>query len=139
MLYEVITPAQQEGPSAQQSQQQLPSLQPFPTMWQQPSSFQPASQTLLQQLTQELDDDKTQPSTATVKVSQPLQPDGLNLPTWLYDTINCGITKNCVEAFKNSMPGTRANAAAVSLLTSSTPVEFHAEITACASACEALC
>ena len=49
---------------------------PFPSMWlpapsmmPQPSRYQPPSQTLLQQLTQGLDSDKTQPSTATVKVS----------------------------------------------------------------------
>jgi len=124
--------------SGQQSQPLFPLWHTAPTMLQPPSYFQPASQTLLQQLTQGLDDDKTQPSTATVKVSQPLQPDGLNLSTWLYDTINCGITKNCVEAFKKPMPGTKANAAAISLLTSGTPGEFHAEITACSSACEAL-
>ncbi len=129
---------QQPGSLVQQPQFQQPSLQQPSTMWQQSSFFQPSSQTLLQQLTQGLDEDKTQPSTATVRISQPLQPDGLNLSTWLYDTINCGITKNCVEAFKAPMPGTRANAAAVSLLTSGTPAEFHAEITACSSAWEAL-
>ena len=64
-----------------------------------PVAAEPSTASLVQLLTQGLEDDKTQPSTATVKVSLPLQPDGLNLPTWLYDTINCGITKNCVEAF----------------------------------------
>lgn len=82
--------------------------------------------------------DRTDPSTANVKFSQPLQPDGLNLPVWLYDVINCGISKNCVEAFKDPLHGTKANSAAINLLTSSTAGEFHSEIASCPSTCDAL-
>lgn len=122
----------QAMPSAQQSQQTGPEC------GSQPSYGLFSNDSLLDQLTQGLEEDTTQPSTATVKVSQPLQEDGLNTPTWFYDVINCGITKNCVEAFKNPMPRTKANAAALALLISSTPGEFHSEITACPSACDAL-
>ncbi len=41
-------------------------------------------------------------------------------------------------AFKKPMPGTKANAAAIGLLTAGTPEAFHSDITACGSACEAL-
>jgi hypothetical protein len=85
-----------------------------------------------------MDNDSTQPSTATVKISKPLEPDGLNLSTWMYDTVNCSITKNCVEAFRRPLPGTKTNAAAMNLLTSGTPEEFHPEITALSSAFEAM-
>ncbi len=130
-------PAGQSIPPVHQSQQHT-FPQPSLSSWQQPGYTQPSSYTLLHRLTQGLAADKTDPSTATVKVSQPLQSDGLNLPVWLYDLINCGISKNCVEAFKDPIPGTKANSAAINLLTSSTPGEFHWEITACPSACDAL-
>ncbi len=55
--------------------------------------LQAPTQTLLEQLTKGLDNDQTQPSTATVKITKPLEPDGLNLSTWMYDTVNCSITK----------------------------------------------
>lgn len=56
----------------------------------------------------------------------------------MYDIINCGISKNCVEAFQRPLPGTRSNSAAIHLLASSTPGEFHWEITFCPSAFHAL-
>lgn len=114
------------------------SQQPAPSFWQQAGYIQPSRQTLLHRLTQGLGSDTTQPSTTTVEVFQPLQPDGLNLHVWMYDIINCGIINNCVEAFQKSMPGTRSNLAAIHLLTSSTPSKFHWEITSCPSAFDAL-
>jgi hypothetical protein len=104
-----------------------------------PSGFYGApALTLLEQLTQGMDNDSTQPSTATVKVTKPLEPDGTNLSAWMFDAINCSVTKNCAEAFRKPLPGTKANAAAMSILISSTPDDFHTEITAFPSAYEAL-
>jgi hypothetical protein len=79
---------------------------------------------IVQELTQGLATDKTKPSTSSVKVSQVLDNDGLNLNPWLYDLVNCGITKECIEAFQHPMPYTKANSAALHLLLSSIPKEF---------------
>ena len=133
-----VVPVMQSGLMPGMWSHPYPSMwTPAPSMMPQPSRYLPPSQTLLQRLTQGLDQDQTQPTTAAVKVSQPLQPDGLNLSSWMYDVVNCGVTKNCVEALKQPMPGTRANAAAMTLLISSTPADFHSELTSFPSACEA--
>jgi hypothetical protein len=93
---------------------------------------------MLEQLTHGMGEDKTQPSSANVKVANPLEPDGLNLSIWMYDTYTCSVSKNCSEAFQGPMPGTKANAAAMNLLISSTPGEYHADITCFPSAYEAM-
>lgn len=95
-------------------------------------------QSLLQQLTQEMANDTTYPSTTTAKVFQPRQGDGIYLNAWPYDNINCGITKECVYAFQRPMPGTRANAAAVHLLVRSTLSESSYQIATNPSANDAL-
>ena len=87
-------------------------------------SSQSKGMSIVQELTQGLATDKTKPSTSSVKVSQVLDSDGLNLNPWLYDLVNCGITKECIEAFQHPMPYTKANSAALHLLLSSIPKEF---------------
>lgn len=96
------------------------------------------SHSLLQELTQDLENDTTKPSTSNVKVSQPLTKDGVNLRPWLYDFINCAITKECIEALQKPLPRTRANSAAIHLLISSTPSEFSWYLASCGSAYAAL-
>jgi hypothetical protein len=89
-------------------------------------------------LTALLHDDSTRPSAANVKVSQVLQNGGDNFQVWMYELIHAAISKECVEAFQKPLPCTRANAAAIMLLTSSTPVEWGPIITTKPSAYAAL-
>ena len=60
-------------------------------------SSQSKGMSFVQELTQGLATDKTKPSTSSVKVSQVLDNDGLNLNPWLYDLVNCGITNECIR------------------------------------------
>jgi hypothetical protein len=82
----------------------------------------------LQELTSGLDGDKTNPTSAAVRVSQTLDPDGLNLNPWMYDLVNCGIAKQCIEAFKSPLPATKANSAALHLILSSIPKELTYQV-----------
>lgn len=109
-----------------------------PMRMMQPAVSQQHSHALLQELTQDLDSDKTQPSTSNVKVSQTLGKDGLNLRPWLYDLINCAISMECIAAFQKPLPGTKANFAALHLLSSSTPSEFSWYLASSGSAYAAL-
>lgn len=100
---------------------------PAATVHQAPS--QSRSVSLVQELTQDLMNDTTKSSTSSVKVSQSLDGDGLNLSHWLYDLINCGITKDCIEAFQRPGPGTKASSATLHLLISSIPNDFARHVT----------
>ena len=82
--------------------------------------------------------DETKPNNSNVKVAQPLQRSGNNVRVWVSHVINAGIMKECQEAFQKPMPGTKANAAALSLLTSSTPEDWGSAIVSQPSAYDAL-
>lgn len=79
---------------------------------------------IVHELTQGLATDTTKPSTSSVKVSHMLDSDDFNLNPWPYNLINCGITKECMEAFHHSNHFTKANSAALHLLLSSILKEF---------------
>ena len=85
-----------------------------------------------------LDSDQTKPNNSNVKVAQPLQRNGSNTHVWVSHVINAAIMKECQEAFQNPLPGTRANAAALYLLTSSTPEDWGPAIVSQPSAYHAL-
>jgi hypothetical protein len=79
---------------------------------------------LLDELTEGLERDPTNPTAAAIKVSQPLEPDGLNLNPWIHDLVNCAIAKQCIDALKKPLPATKANSAALHLILSSIPKEL---------------
>lgn len=89
---------------------------------------QARSVSLLHELTSGLDGDTTNPTAAAVRVSQTLDPDGLNLNPWMYDLVNCGIAKQCIEAFQKPIPSTKANSAALHLILSSIPKELTYQV-----------
>ena len=103
----------QIAPTAQQTGQTLPAVQPVPS--------RSRGSSIVHELTQDMDDDPTNPSTSSVRMSQNLDPDGVNVNPWVYDFVNCCITKQCVEAIKKPLPRTKANSAALGLLLSSIP------------------
>ena len=100
-------PAGQTAPSV--SQQTQHPLAPHPTV---------------SSLTHLLASDTSRPSTTNVKVAHPLLRDLSNNRSWLYDLVNAAVAKECVEAFQSPMPCTRANAAAMILITSSVPEDW---------------
>ena len=103
------------------------------------STLHPPSQKLsLPSLLANLAHDKTKTSTANVKVAQSLLRDGTNTVDWFNHLVNAGITKECVEAFHTPMPGTRANAAAITLISSSTPSDWSNVVAGMSSAADAL-
>eukprot|EP00884_Botryococcus_braunii_P007680 jgi/Botrbrau1/16913/Bobra.0374s0003.1 len=89
-------------------------------------------------LTALLHEDTTKPSTTNVKVAHPLLKDGWNFKSWLYDLTTAAIHKECTEAFQKPLPFTRANAAAMMLITGSVPVEWSPMLTMKPSAFDAL-
>jgi hypothetical protein len=66
-------------------------------------------------------DDSKKPSTANVKVSCMLDRNGANVRKWMTDMVVAAINKDCTEAIQKPLPNTRANAAALQLITSSIP------------------
>jgi hypothetical protein len=59
------------------------------------------------------------------KGGKSLEPDGLNLSIWMYDTYTCSVSKNCSEAFQGPMPGTKANVGRMNLLISMQHLEEY--------------
>ena len=82
--------------------------------------------------------DTTRPSTSNVKVAQSLMRDGRNVKVWAMYLINAGITKECVECFQSPMPGTRADAAGLMLISTSTPEDWGPALVSMPSAFDAL-
>jgi hypothetical protein len=72
-------------------------------------------------------DDTTKPSTANVKVSCILDRKGGNFRKWMTDMVVATINKDCAEAIQRPLPNTRANAAALQLITSSIPEDWEPE------------
>jgi hypothetical protein len=83
-------------------------------------------------------DDTTKPSTANVKVSCMLDRNGGNIRKWMTEVVVAAINKDCTEAIQKPLPNTRANAAALQLITSSIPADWEPEGTAKHVAFEAL-
>jgi hypothetical protein len=75
-------------------------------------------------------DDSTKPSTANVKVSCMLDRNGANVRKWMTEMVVAAINKDCTEAIQKPLPHTRANAAALQLITSSIPEDWEPEGTA---------
>ena len=118
------SPAVQTPPLHPPAVDQNPALQTAPSVTHEviQDSKGVGSHPAVSVLTALLHDDSTRPSAANVKVSQVLQNGGDNFQVWMYELIHAAISKECVEAFQKPLPCTRANAAAIMLLTSSTPV-----------------
>jgi hypothetical protein len=74
-----------------------------------------------------LADDTTKPSTANVKVSCMLDRNGGNVRKWMTEMVVAAINKDCTEAIQKPLPNTRANAAALQLITSSIPADWEPE------------
>jgi hypothetical protein len=72
-------------------------------------------------------DDSTKPSTANVKVSCMLDRNGANVRKWMTEMVVAAINKDCTEAIQKPLPNTRANAAALQLITSSIPEDWEPE------------
>jgi transposase InsO family protein len=72
-------------------------------------------------------DDTTKPSTANVKVSCTLDRKGGNFRKWITEMVVATINKDCAEAIQRPLPNTRANAAALQLITSSIPEDWEPE------------
>jgi hypothetical protein len=72
-------------------------------------------------------DDTTKPSTANVKVSCTLDRKGGNFRKWMTEIVVATINKDCAEAIQRPLPNTRANAAALQLITSSIPEDWEPE------------
>jgi transposase InsO family protein len=72
-------------------------------------------------------DDTTKPSTANVKVSCTLDRKGGNFRKWMTEMVVATINKDCAEAIQRPLPNTRANAAALQLITSSIPEDWEPE------------
>jgi hypothetical protein len=72
-------------------------------------------------------DDTTKPSTANVKVSCMLDRNGGNIRKWMTEVVVAAINKDCTEAIQKPLPNTRANAAALQLITSSIPADWEPE------------
>ena len=89
-------------------------------------------------MTRILVDDKTKPNNSNVKVAQSLSRCGMNIRVWVSYVISAAIQKDCSEAFQGPLPGTRANAGALSLLTESTPADWGPDLVTFPSAYEAL-
>ena len=134
--------------SVPQQQQQQPQTNPSPnpplTPAARPSascgdsqgnSFLPET---ISRMTRILVDDKTKPNNSNVKVAQSLSRCGMNIRLWVSYVISAAIQKDCSEAFQGPLPGTRANAAALSLLTESTPADWGPDLVTFPSAYEAL-
>ena len=134
------SPAVQTPPLHPPAVDQNPALQTAPSVTHEviQDSKGVGSHPAVSVLTALLHDDSTRPSAANVKVSQVLQNGGDNFQVWMYELIHAAISKECVEAFQKPLPCTRANAAAIMLLTSSTPVEWGPIITTKPSAYAAL-
>jgi hypothetical protein len=130
-------PAQSVESSApmDQQSQQLPPVDP---LVQSVAEEKKEALPVVSILTALLHEDTTKPSTANVKVAHPLLKDGWNLTNWLYDLTTAAIHKECTEAFQKSMPYTKANAAAMMLITHSVPVEWGPMLTMQPSAFDAL-
>jgi hypothetical protein len=75
-------------------------------------------------------DDSTKPSSANVKVSCTLKRDGSNVRKWMNGLVVAAIKKECTEAIQKPTPNTRANAAALQLITTSIPEDWEPEETA---------
>jgi hypothetical protein len=75
-------------------------------------------------------EDSTKPSSANVKVSCILKRDGSNVRKWMNDLVVAAINKECTEAIQKPTPNTRANAAALQLITTSIPEDWEPEGTA---------
>ena len=82
--------------------------------------------------------DTTKPSSSNVKVAQSLMRDGRNVKVWAVYVINAGIAKECVECFQSPIPGTRADAAGLMLITTSTPEAWGPALASMPSAFDAL-
>jgi hypothetical protein len=72
-------------------------------------------------------DDTTKPSTANVKVSCIMDRKGGNFRKWMTEMVVATINKDCAEAIQRPLPNTRANAAALQLITSSIPEDWEPE------------
>ena len=84
---------------------------------------QPLLHPSLSSLTALLQNDTTRPSSANIKVAQTLMKNGYNYRVWMYALLTAAISKDCVEALQSPLPSTRANAAAMMLITDSVPEE----------------
>ena len=154
-------PSEAQDLTEQKSQQQqdLPTQDPLS-----PQSVHPATGTIMRQaielekrqnplgslqslhpmnpavteMTEILKEDTTRPTTATVKMTHCLEPTGDNFRLWTYDLVTSCVVKECIEAIQKPLPKTRANAAALMLILSSTPKQWGGAIALQPSAFEAL-
>jgi hypothetical protein len=72
-------------------------------------------------------DDSTKPSSANIKVACTLKRDGSNFRKWMNGLVVAAINKECTEALQKPTPNTRANAAALQLITTSVPEDWEPE------------
>jgi hypothetical protein len=72
-------------------------------------------------------DDNTKPSSANIKVACTLKRDGSNFRKWMNGLVVAAINKECTEALQKPTPNTRANAAALQLITTSVPEDWEPE------------
>jgi hypothetical protein len=83
-------------------------------------------------------EDSTKPSTTNVRVSCILKRDGSNLRKWMNEVVVAASNKDCTGAIQKPTPNTRANAAALQLITTSIPEDWEHEGTAKHVALDAL-
>jgi transposase InsO family protein len=135
---ESVEPLHIRSPEAPTPLTQDPVQLEAPSVQREGRQPQPLLHPSLSSLTALLQNDTTRPSSANIKVAQTLMKNGYNYRVWMYALLTAAISKDCVEALQSPLPSTRANAAAMMLITDSVPEEWAVACTLQPSAFDAL-